>query len=135
MFDEMGFGQAVAFVNTVGLLMDALFVSLPVSAAFAIRRGKRNRPHTTLLFPRLVFWGWFVLLGAAIAYFFSGAWYGENGPPPQEVAAQALMALMGFLVAVVAINIGLFKTTTPVGPGEAHVEPQHLGGTEKGLHR
>lgn len=112
-FDQMEFGQAVTVVQNIGVVMNLMFLSLPVAATLAIRRGKRTRIGDRLLFPRFVFWGWFALLAAAIAYFFTGAWYGENGPPPQEAAAQATVALACFTLLVVAIYFGLYRTTSP----------------------
>jgi hypothetical protein len=112
-FEHMGFGEAVSYVQTVGVLIDLLLLSLPIAAAAAICVGKRNRPGAKLLFARFIFWGWFVLLGLAIAYFFTGAWYGENGPPPQTVAAQVTIALACLLVVVIVIYGGLYVTTRP----------------------
>ncbi len=109
-FENMEFGQAVSAVQIIGVAMNLLFLSLLVAAVIAIRRGKRNRPGSRLLFPRLIFWGWFVLFAAVIAYFFSGAWYGEKGPPPQEVAEQAAVTLAFFAVIVVAIHAGLYRS-------------------------
>ena len=116
MFEDMGFGQAVSYVRTAGGIMNLMWLSIPVAALLAIRRGKRNRPGAPLLFPRCVLWGWLLLLLFAIAYFFTGAWYGENGPPPQTVAAQVTVALILSAALSTAIFIGLYRTTQPL-PG------------------
>jgi hypothetical protein len=113
LFEQMSWGEAVSFVRTVGVLMNLLFLSIPIAAWFAIRRGRRNRPDARLLFPRVVFWGWFVLLAASVVYFISGAWYSESGPPPQTAAAQSALALACYTLVTVAIYIGLYKTTGP----------------------
>ncbi|MBF8270251.1 MAG: hypothetical protein HW386_1960 [Gammaproteobacteria bacterium] len=109
----MSFGEAVSYVRSVGVIIDLLLLSVPISAVLAIRRGKRNRPGTRLVFPRLVLWGWVTLLVLSVAYFFTGAWYGENGPPPQTVAAQVTVTLIGVLLGVVAVHMGLYVTTQP----------------------
>jgi len=116
-FEHLSFGEAVSLVQTVGILCDLLFLTLPLAAAMAIRRGKKNRPGTLLFFPRFVFWGWFVLLAAAIVYFFTGAWYGENGPPPQEAAAEAVVSFVCISLVVAAIYAGLYIST---GPRDVH---------------
>jgi polyferredoxin len=109
----MSFGEAVSYVQSVGAIINLLLLSVPIGAVLAIRRGKRNRPETRLVFPRLVLWGWVTLLVLAVAYFFTGAWYGENGPPPQTVAAQVTVTLLGVLLGVVAVHVGLYVTTQP----------------------
>lgn len=114
MFEDMSFGQAVSYVQTVGVIMNLMWLSIPIAGAVAIRRGKRNRPGAQLLFPRGVLWGWVLLMLAAIAYFFTGAWYGENGPPPQAAAAQVTVTLVVFTAITVAIHVGLYLTTQPV---------------------
>lgn len=121
MFESMGFGEAVSYVQTVGALMNLLLLSIPVGAALAIRRGKRNRPGDRLVFARCVLWGWVLLLIGAIAYFFTGAWYGENGPPPQTVAAQVTVSFLLLAAVTVAIHVGLHVTTRPrqAPPGDA----------------
>jgi hypothetical protein len=88
-------------------------LSIPVGAFFALRRGRRNRPDEKLLFARAVFWGWFVLLGFAFLYFLTGAWYGENGPPPQVAAAQATVGLVVVATVAAAVHWGLYVTTGP----------------------
>jgi len=112
-FEWMSFGEAVSYVRTVGAIAWLLWLSIPIAAVVAIKRGKRNRPGTKLVFPRCVLWGWVFLLCLAIAYFFTGAWYGENGPPPQVVAAQATVSLLVVLAGVTAIYVGLYVTTQP----------------------
>lgn len=58
MFESMGFGEAVSYVRTIGALMNLVWLSIPVGAVLAIRRGKRNRPGDRLVFPRCVLWSW-----------------------------------------------------------------------------
>jgi hypothetical protein len=113
-FEGMGFGEAVSYVRTVGAIIGLLWLSISIAAGVAIRRGKRNRPETRLLFPRCVLWGWVILLCLAIAYFFTGAWYGENGPPPQTAAAQVTVQFLVFLATTIAIYVGLYITTLPM---------------------
>lgn len=120
MFESMSFGQAVSYVQTVGVIMNLMWLSIPIAAGVAISRGKRNRPGQRLLFPRCVLWGWVLLLISAIAYFFTGAWYGEGGPPPQTAAAQATVALVVFAAIVVAIYVGLYRTTEAGPPPSTH---------------
>jgi uncharacterized membrane protein len=120
MFEDMSFGQAVSYVQTVGVIMNLMLLSIPVAAVVAIRRGKRNRPGARLLFPRCVLWGWVLLLISAIAYFFTGAWYGENGPPPQTIAAQVTVTLVAFVAITVAIHVGLYRTTQGKQRGPVH---------------
>ena len=112
MFENMSFGQAVSYVQAVGVIMNLMWLSIPIAAGMAISRGKRNRPGERLLFPRCVLWGWVLLLIAAIAYFFTGAWYGENGPPPQTVAAQVTVTFAVFAAITVAIYVGLYPPQT-----------------------
>lgn len=114
-FEGMSFGAAVSYVRTVSLATTLLFLSVPLGAGLAILRGKRNRPGGRLLFPWLVLWGWGVLVIAAVAYFLTGNWYGENGPAPQVVAVQATMSLMLVVAVVSAIHLALCWTTRP-GP-------------------
>lgn len=114
MFQDMSFGEAVSYVQTVGVVMNLMWLSIPIAAVVAIHRGKRNRPGARLLFPRLVLWGWVLLLICAIAYFFTGAWYGENGPPPQTAAAQATVTLVVSAAIAVVIHVGLYLTTRPM---------------------
>lgn len=112
-FDGMSFGEAVSYVQTVGAIISLLWLSIPFAAGVAIKRGKRNRPGTKLIFPRCVLWGWVIILFLLIAYFFSGAWYGENGPPPQTVAAKVTVQLIIFFATTMAIYVGLYATTQP----------------------
>ena len=112
-FDHMSFGEAVSYVRSVGLVINLLLLSVPIGAILAIGRGKRNRPEARPVFPYFVLWGWVILLILAVAYFFTGAWYGENGPPPQTVAAQVTVTLICVLVGVAAIHAALFVTTRP----------------------
>ena len=114
MFEAMSFGQAVSYVQTVAVMMNLILLSIPIAAAVAIRRGKRNRPGARLFFPRCVLWGWVLLLISAIAYFFTGSWYGENGPPPQTVAAQVTATLAVLVAITAAIHVGLYRTTQPI---------------------
>jgi hypothetical protein len=114
MLEDMSFGQAVSYVQTVGIIMNLMLLSIPIAAVVAIRRGKRNRPGARLFFPRCVLWGWVLLLISAIAYFFTGAWYGENGPTPQTVAAQVTVTLVVFVAITVATYVGLYLTTQPM---------------------
>ena len=112
-FDHMSFGEAVSYVRTVGVFVDLLLLSVPIGAVLAIRRGRQNRPGSRLMFPRLVLWGWVTLLVLAVAYFFTGAWYGESGPAPQTMAARVTVSLIGVLLGVVAVHVGLYVTTQP----------------------
>lgn len=114
MFEDMSFGQAVSYVQTVGVIMNLMWLSIPIAAVVAIRRGKRNRPGARLFFPRSVLWGWVLLLISAIAYFFTGAWYGENGPPPQTAAAQVTVTFVVFTAITVSLHVGLYLTTQPM---------------------
>ena len=109
----MSFGGADSYIQAVGVIIGLLLLSVPIGSAFAIGRGKRNRPGTRLVFPLLVLWGWVTLLVLAVAYFLTGAWYGENGPPPQTVAAQVTVTFFCVLLGVVAIHVGLYITTQP----------------------
>lgn len=120
LFEKMEFGQAVSVVQIIGVAMNLLFLSLLVGATIAIRRGKRNRPGNRLLFPRIIILGWFALLVAGIAYLLSGAWYGEKGPTPQEVAEQAAVTLACFAVVVVAIHVGLYWSVS-----QKHTDPSN----------
>jgi hypothetical protein len=112
-FESMSFGEAVRFVNFVGLLINVLLLSVPVGAIYAIFRGRSNRPTARSLFPHVVLWGWVLLLIGAVVYIFTGAWYGEGGPPPQKAAAQTTLTALGVMVCVAAIHIGLYLTTRP----------------------
>ena len=111
-FEHMSFGAAVSYVQVIGLLIDLLILSVPISAVIAIARGKRNRPDAISIVPYLVLWGWLALLVLAVAYFFfTGAWYGENGPEPQVIAARITIYFILVLVVVVAVQAGLYRTT------------------------
>jgi hypothetical protein len=114
MFEDMSFGQAVSYVQTVSVIMNLMWLSIPIAAGVAIRRGKRNRPGERLLFPRCVLWCWVLLLISVIAYFFTGAWYGENGPPPQTAATHITVTLVVLTTLTVAIYVGLYLTTQPM---------------------
>jgi hypothetical protein len=111
MFAQMSFGEAVSYVHEIGTLMNLLWLSIPIVAALAIRRGKRNRPSSRLVFARCVLWGWMAILIGSIAYFFIFSWYSEQGPPPQTFAAQITVAFWILLAVTLAIHIGLFRTT------------------------
>ena len=110
-FAHMSFGAAVSYVQAVSLLIDLLILSVPVGAVIAIARGKRNRPNAMSIVPHLVLWGWLALLLLAVAYFFfTGAWYGENGPEPQVIAARITIYFILVLLGVVAVHAGLYRT-------------------------
>jgi MFS family permease len=112
-FEQMSWGDAVAYVQFMGAVGWLLMLSVPVGAVLAIRRGRRNRPGTTPVFPWFVVGGCIAALIAAIAYFLSGAWYGENGPSPQTAAAQVTVWMLVIVVVVGAIHAGLYLSTRP----------------------
>jgi len=105
-FDNMSFGGAVAYVQFVSACTTLLWLLLPVAAIISIKRRRRNRPGETLLFPGLVLAAWVVMLCWVVWYFFTGAWYGENGPPPQAVALKATFPLL----VVIALHVALILT-------------------------
>lgn len=113
MFDSITWGEAVRYVQTVGQLSALLVLAIPIAALIALHRGRRHRPGEQLLFPRVVLWVWGLLLLGGIAYFLTGAWYGESGPPPQQVAVQATISLAVIALTTVAIAIGLYRSTQP----------------------
>jgi hypothetical protein len=113
-FGSMSFSEAVGFVQLLGVLIDVFLLSVPIGAIYAIFRGRSNRPTGRSLFPHFVLWGWVLLLIGAVAYLFTGAWYSESGPPPQKAAAQIALIAFGVLVCVVAVHIGLYRTTQPL---------------------
>jgi hypothetical protein len=113
-FQQMGFGQAVEYVQRIGVLMNLLVLSLPCGAIVAIIRGKRTRPGETMVFAHAVLWTWVALLIGLVAYFFSGRWYSESGgPEPQVVAFRATIQFFVVLAVVVAIHVGLARTSRP----------------------
>ncbi|MBW3199588.1 hypothetical protein [Marinobacter nauticus] len=112
-FEQMSFQEAVSHVQTMGGVVRCLFFSIPIISGISIQRGKQNRPHEPLIFPRVVFWSWFMFLVLLVMYFFTGAWYGENGPPPQEMAARSTYEAMAFGLFNVAIWVGLYLSTNP----------------------
>jgi len=113
-FDSMSFGEAVSYVQTIGIFIDLLILSVPVGAVLAIRRGKRNRPASKLIFSRLIVWACFGFLVWLVLYYISGAWYGEDGLPPQTVAAQVTVTFLEVFVGTFAIHVGLYLTTRAV---------------------
>jgi hypothetical protein len=113
-FETMSWGQAVSYVQAVGGVTLFVILSIPVGSFFAIRRGRRNRPGGKLFFARGVFWGWFALLGLAFIYFLTGAWYGENGPPPQVAAVHVTVELAVTVLVAGAIHYGLYVTTNAI---------------------
>jgi magnesium-transporting ATPase (P-type) len=114
-FDSMGSSEAVSLVQGVGALTLLLFLSVPMGAIYAIFRGRRNRPTGRSLFPQFVLWSWMLLLVGAVAYFLTFAWYSESGgPPPQNAATQSALTAFAVLVCVVAVHVGLYRTTQPL---------------------
>jgi hypothetical protein len=114
-FDSMGFSEAVSLVQGVGALTLLLFLSVPIGAIYAIFRGRRNRRTGRSLFPHFVLGSWMLLLVGAVAYFLTFVWYSEGGgPPPQKAAAQSVLTAFGVLVCVVAVHVGLHRTTQPL---------------------
>jgi len=114
MFQQMGFGQAVEYVQSIGVVINLLVLSLPVGAIVTIMRGKRTRPGETMVFAHIVLWTWVALLVAFIAYFFTGRWYSEHGgPEPQVVAFRVTIQLLVVLLVVIAIHVGLARSSRP----------------------
>lgn len=117
LFEQMSWGQAVDYVRSIGLLTNLLVLSVPLFAVITIIRGKRTRPGETMVFAHVVLWTCAALLVAAIAYFFTGRWYGENGPPPQVTAYYATLHFGVTVLVVAAIHWGLHRSSRPRPPG------------------
>ena len=119
LFQQMSFGQAVDYVRSIGVLINLLLLSVPLFAVVTIVRARRMRPGVTMVFAHVVLWTWVALLLALIAYFFTGRWYSENGPPPQVAAYHVTIQLVLVLLAVGAIHAGLYWTSMPGRQGAA----------------
>ena len=113
-FQQMGWGQAVEYVQSVGLLINLLLLSLPLHAFAAIMRGRRTRPGKTMVVAHVVLWIWLALFIGLVAYFFTGLWYSEGrGPEPQVVAFRVTLQLLATLAVVAAIHVVLYRTSSP----------------------
>ena len=118
-FQQMSWGEAVDYVRSIAIFINLLVLSIPLHAFIAILRGKRTRPGETLVFAHVVLWTWLALLVGAIVYFFTGLWYGENGPEPQVMAARITIDFLIALAATTAIHAGLYWTARPKRPKQA----------------
>jgi len=103
----MSFGAAVSLAQLLGALIPLLWLLLPVAAVVSVRRRWRNRPGASCWFAYLTIVVWGVSLIACIVLFTSGRWYGENGPPPQQVVIQAgvlLVIIAGIHLLLIALG-------------------------------
>jgi hypothetical protein len=104
----MPFDVAVILTETLGTLVSVFWLALPIGAVVSIRRRRRNRPGANCWFGYVTIGAWVLSLIGFVVVFASGRWYGENGPPPQQVALKAgalLVILAG--IHLLLITVGL----------------------------
>jgi hypothetical protein len=95
---NMGWSEAVAYVNAVGPFVSVLFVAIPIVAMGALLYLRSAAPTASRFFPKLIAWCWLALFGFLVLYMLSrGIIYGESGPPPATVAMQTAIELWGLI--------------------------------------
>ena len=106
----MSFDAAVSLDQLLGTLVTLLWLLLPITGLVSIRRRRRNRPGSSCWFAYLTLVVWGMSLIACVALFASGRWYGENGPPPQQVVIPTVVLL--------AIIVGIYLLLMALGSPE-----------------
>jgi hypothetical protein len=103
----MSFESEVTIAQIIGVLGSILWLGVPVTVVASILRCRRYRPGSTNWLAYSVLGVWILTVVLCVITFVSGAWYGENGPPPLIAAIEATMVLL----VLVAIHFALLRTS------------------------
>ena|SRR5215813_4803837 len=94
---NMGWSEAVAYVNAVGPWVGVLFLAIPIVAIGVLLFLRSAAPTASRFFPKLVAWSWLAPFGYWVLFVLSGGIFSESGPPPATVAQQTAIDLWGVI--------------------------------------